>query len=170
MAKLAQCPKCESEVKVSFSGSHIFLAIITFPLGLLFLLLPRTCRCDNCGFKFQEGRTRPIDPAPLQERHAPPVLTANSGGNSKEQCPHCGMNSVVKMDGLQGSAEIIPAVIAGVLCLLPAVIYYWLIERLPYCLQCNRRIAGYPAPVLTTMAAVILVPIMIVIVLNLLGV
>jgi hypothetical protein len=80
------------------------------------------------------------------------------------------MNSVVKIDGLQGNAEIIPAVIAGVFCLLPAVIYYWLIERLPYCLQCNHRIAGYPAPVLTTMAAVILVPIMIIIVLGLLGV
>ena len=152
MAKLAQCPKCNSEVKVSYSWSHIFLVIITFPIGLLFLLLPRPCRCDNCGFKFQEGRTRPTDSSPLQERHAPPVLTANYGeqfhGNSKEQCPHCGMKSVVKMDGLQGSAEIIPAVIAGLLCLLPAVIYYWLIERLPYCLQCKRRIARYPAPVI----------------------
>ena len=92
---------------------------------------------------------------------AKPISTSTAPENLKEQCPHCGTNSVVKKDGLQGVEEIVAAVVCGLLCFLPAVIYYWLIERLPYCLQCNRRIAGYPAPVLTTMAAVILVTIMI---------
>jgi len=55
MAEQVSCPECETTVKVKTPVPSIVGAVLLFPLGLLLLLLPRSCHCEQCGKKFQGG-------------------------------------------------------------------------------------------------------------------
>lgn len=46
------CPQCQGKAKGGRGCLIIFLVIITFPIGLLFLLVKPTFVCTKCGFKF----------------------------------------------------------------------------------------------------------------------
>jgi len=51
--KWLSCPKCEGK---AFGGRGcwiIGLMILTFPIGLLLLLLKPTYNCSECGYRFQ---------------------------------------------------------------------------------------------------------------------
>jgi hypothetical protein len=47
------CPRCAGPAYGGRSGCMILLIILTFPIGLLFLLIKPTYRCAKCGFAFQ---------------------------------------------------------------------------------------------------------------------
>lgn len=55
MAKQVSCPECEATVNVKMPVLYIVGGVLLFPLGLLLLLLPRSCHCDKCGNKFLGG-------------------------------------------------------------------------------------------------------------------
>ena len=55
MAKQVSCPECIATVIVKMPVLYIVGAVLLFPLGLLLLLLPRSCHCDKCGNKFLGG-------------------------------------------------------------------------------------------------------------------
>ncbi len=51
--KWLSCPKCSGK---AFGGRGCFIIgviIITFPIGLLFLLIKPTYTCHDCGYRFQ---------------------------------------------------------------------------------------------------------------------
>ncbi len=48
------CPKCEGTATGARGCWIIGLIVITFPIGLLFLLLKPTYICESCGFRFKQ--------------------------------------------------------------------------------------------------------------------
>jgi DNA-directed RNA polymerase subunit RPC12/RpoP len=134
---------------------YILGMICTFPLGLLLLFLPRPCKCQSCGAKFEEGSKRPTKISAVAE---------GSLRTTKDRimCPHCNQRSAALVAGLQGMKEIIPAIIAGVFIFVPAWLFCRLQERLPYCGSCNRRIAKYPLPIIVNMVVSILLSVILI--------
>ena len=46
------CPRCGDKAPGGRGCIIILLIILTFPIGLLFLLVKPTFRCRNCRYKF----------------------------------------------------------------------------------------------------------------------
>ena len=47
------CPKCEGKALGGHGCLFWLLVILTFPVGLLFLLIKPTYRCKQCGYRFK---------------------------------------------------------------------------------------------------------------------
>lgn len=58
---------------------------------------------------------------------------------SAQKCPHCGSSAIGKVRGLQGS-EVLVAIVLFFMFIIPGIIYYILMESIPYCSGCGRRI------------------------------
>jgi hypothetical protein len=47
------CPQCQAKAEGGRGCLIILLIVLTFPIGLLFLLVKPTFICSKCGFKFK---------------------------------------------------------------------------------------------------------------------
>jgi ribosomal protein S27E len=47
MTHVLQCPRCGSPAQSSIRAVYIVLAVLLFPIGLLFLLAPKAYQCGN---------------------------------------------------------------------------------------------------------------------------
>ena len=58
----------------------------------------------------------------------------------ENRCKHCGSTGIGKVRGLQGFAEVFLVIFLFFIGVIPAIIYYLYIRRVPYCGKCGRRV------------------------------
>ena len=58
----------------------------------------------------------------------------------KLKCPHCGSSAIGRIRGLQG-AEVFIGVALLICGIIPGIIYYIVMESIPYCSGCGRRVS-----------------------------
>lgn len=83
--------------------------------------------CPNCG--------RPVQ-----------LTTKDVVGQTGTTCPYCRSPLVAQVRGLQGIGEVFTCVVLFLLFIIPGVIYYVFMERMPYCSGCGRRIVTLHIP------------------------
>ena len=79
--------------------------------------------CPSCG--------RPKDPEATRSQPIAPAGVA---------CPYCGNTTVGKVRGLQGPLEVLLGFVLLLMLFVPGIIYYVVMESVPYCSSCGRRV------------------------------
>lgn len=91
--------------------------------------------CEKCGFdlKAEEVEEEQIEGETIVEEVA-------KTSYELDECPYCSANSVKQVGGIQSFGEFATFFILIILLIIPGILYYIEVQKIPYCTNCHRRV------------------------------
>jgi predicted RNA-binding Zn-ribbon protein involved in translation (DUF1610 family) len=84
-------------------------------------------RCPDCGEQVSSS-------APACPHCGRPIAVSGA------RCPFCHASGVGRVRGLQGPLEVLGGIVLLLAFIVPGIVYYIVMESIPYCTSCGRRV------------------------------